>query len=164
MLDKLKRIRERYDLLGARMSEPDAMNDRAAWTEMAREHASLEETVTLFNEYERIGKEIRDCHGMLDEKPDAVFCGDDYRACRLLQAAYRRGIRVPDVFGVAGFGNTVAGQFSSPALTTVDEPYFDIGVISMRKLIFRLEGKSIPESTPAVGKIIVRDSTKNIQS
>ena len=71
MLDKLKRIRERYDLLGARMSEPDAMNDRAAWTEMAREHASLEETVTLFNEYERIGKEIRDCHGMLDEKPDA---------------------------------------------------------------------------------------------
>jgi len=100
---------------------------------------------------------------LIDEKPDAVFCGDDYRACRLLQAAYRRGIRVPDVFGVAGFGNTVAGQFSSPALTTVDEPYFDIGVISMRKLLSRLEGKSIPESIPVVGKIIIRDSTKNIQ-
>ncbi len=70
MLDKLKRIRERYNLLGVRMSEPDAMNDRTAWTEMAREHASLEETVTLFNEYERIVKEILDCRGMLDEKPD----------------------------------------------------------------------------------------------
>ena len=70
MLDKLKRIRERYNLLGIRMSEPDAMNDRAAWTEMVREHASLEETVTLFNKYERIGKEILDCRGMLDEKPD----------------------------------------------------------------------------------------------
>ena len=110
-----------------------------------------------------INREAAAPDDLIKEKPDAVFCGDDYRACRLLQAAYRRGIRVPDVFGVAGFGNTVAGQYSSPPLTTVDEPYFDIGVISMRRLIFRLEGKSIPESTPVVGKIIVRDSTKNIQ-
>ena len=70
MLDKLNRIRERYELLGAKMSEPDAMNDRAAWTEMAREHATLEETMTVYTEYERIEREIEDCRGMLDEKPD----------------------------------------------------------------------------------------------
>lgn len=96
---------------------------------------------------------------LIDEKPDAVFCGDDYQACRLLQAAYSRGIRVPDVFGVAGFGNTTAGRYSSPALTTVDEPYFDIGIIAMRNIISRLEGRSIPETTPVIGKIIIRDST-----
>lgn len=111
-----------------------------------------------------INREAAAPDDLIDEKPDAVFCGDDYRACRLLQAAYRRGIRVPDVFGVAGFGNTAAGQYSSPPLTTVDEPYFDIGVISMGKLLSRLEGRSIPESAPVVGKIIIRDSTKNIQS
>ena len=98
---------------------------------------------------------------VIDEKPDAVFCGDDYLACRLLQAAYKRKILIPDVFGVAGFGNTVAGQFSSPALTTVDEPYFDNAVITMKRLICRIEGKSISESTPVIGKIIVRDRTKN---
>ena len=98
---------------------------------------------------------------LIDEKPDAVFCGDDYLACRLLQAAYRRGIVIPDVFGVAGFGNTVAGQYSSPALTTVDEPYFDNAVIAVRRMIFRLEGKSLAESAPVIGKIIVRESTEN---
>ena len=111
-----------------------------------------------------INREAAAPDDLIDEKPDAVFCGDDYRACRLLQAAYRRGIRVPDLFGVAGFGNTASGQYSSPPLTTVDEPYFDIGVISMGKLLSRLEGRSIPESAPVVGKIIIRDSTKNIQS
>ncbi|MBQ9338123.1 MAG: LacI family DNA-binding transcriptional regulator [Lentisphaeria bacterium] len=100
---------------------------------------------------------------LIDEKPDAVFCGDDYLACRLLQTAYRRGIVIPEVFGVAGFGNTSAGQYSSPALTTVDEPYFDNAVISVRRIIFRLEGKNIPESAPVIGKIIVRDSTKNMK-
>ena len=97
---------------------------------------------------------------LIDEKPDAVFCGDDYLACRLLQAAYKRRIFVPEAFGVAGFGNTVAGQFSSPALTTVDECHFDLGLISMRRLISRLEGVEIPESEPLIGKIIVRDSTE----
>ena len=99
---------------------------------------------------------------VIDKKPDAVFCGDDYLACRLLQAAYRRKILIPEIFGVAGFGNTAAGQYSSPALTTVDEPYFDNAVIAMRRLICQLEGKSIPESAPVIGKIIVRDSTKNM--
>ena len=71
MLDKLNRIRERYEFLAAKMSEPGAMNDRTSWTELAREHASLEETVALYSEYERIISEIEDCREMLDEKPDA---------------------------------------------------------------------------------------------
>ena len=96
---------------------------------------------------------------LIDEKPDAVFCGDDFLACRLLQAAYKRKVSVPETFGVAGFGNTVAGQFSSPALTTVDECHFDLGLIGMRKLISRLEGVDIPESAPVIGKIVVREST-----
>ena len=100
---------------------------------------------------------------LIDLKPDAVFCGDDYLACRLLQAAYRRKIVIPDRFGVAGFGNTVAGQYSSPSLTTVDEPYFDNAVIAVRRLIARLEGKSFPEPAPVIGKVIVRESTEKIK-
>ena len=100
---------------------------------------------------------------LIDLKPDAVFCGDDYLACRLLQAAYRRKIVIPDRFGVAGFGNTVAGQYSSPSLTTVDEPYFDNAVAAVRRLIARLEGKSFTEPAPVIGKVIVRESTENIK-
>lgn len=99
---------------------------------------------------------------LIDEKPDAVFCGDDYLACRLLQAAYKRRIFVPDAFGVAGFGNTVAGQFSSPALTTVDECHFELGLITMKRLVSLLEGAPFGEEAPLAGKVIVRDSTKQV--
>ena len=100
---------------------------------------------------------------LIDQLPDAVFCGDDYFACRLLQAAYRRNIRIPDAFGVAGFGNTNVSQFSSPALTTVEEPFFESGVIGMQNVLSLLKNGNIPEYTPLVGKLIVRESTANIE-
>ena len=99
---------------------------------------------------------------IIDHNPDAVFCGDDYFACRLLQAAYKRNIRIPDAFGVAGFGNTNVSQFSSPALTTVEEPFFESGVIGMQNVLSLLKNGNIPEHTPLVGKLIIRESTKNI--
>ena len=100
---------------------------------------------------------------LIDQTPDAVFCGDDYFACRLLQSAYRRNIRVPETFGVAGFGNTNVSQFASPALTTVEEPFFEAGVIAMQKVLALLRHGKIPEYTSIVGKLIVRESTKNIE-
>lgn len=99
---------------------------------------------------------------MIDMRPDAFFCGDDFLACRLLQAAYKRNLRVPEAFGVAGFGNTNAGQFSSPALTTVDEPYFESGILHMQYIISMLENKPAPKHEPMTGKIIIRESTQNV--
>ena len=101
---------------------------------------------------------------LIDQQPDAVFCGDDYFACRLIQAAYRRNIRIPEAFGVAGFGNTNVSQFSSPALTTVEEPFFESGVIGMQDIISLLKKGSIPAHTPIVGKLIIRESTKIVES
>jgi hypothetical protein len=34
----------------------------------------------------------------------------------------------------------------------------------MRNIISRLEGKSIPETAPVIGKIIIRDSTIKMKS
>ena len=100
---------------------------------------------------------------LIDLKPDAIFCGDDYFACRLLQAAHRRNLRIPDAFGVAGFGNTNVSQFSSPALTTVEEPFFESGVIGMKNVVSLLKNGNIPEHTPMVGELVIRESTKNIE-
>ena len=100
---------------------------------------------------------------LIDLKPDAVFCGDDYFACRLLQAAYHRNIRIPETFGVAGFGNTSVSQFASPALTTVEEPFFESGVSNMKNIITLLKHGKISEQTPIIGKLIIRDSTMNIE-
>lgn len=70
MLDKLKRICDRYDQLTEQMAEPDAINDRDAWREMVKEHSSLEEIVSAYHAYEETLSSLKDCRDMLSDHLD----------------------------------------------------------------------------------------------
>ncbi|MBQ3664030.1 MAG: peptide chain release factor 1 [Clostridia bacterium] len=70
MLDKLKRISERYNQLTEQMAEPDAINDRDAWREMVKEHSSLEEIVSAYRAYEETLSSLKDCRDMLSDRLD----------------------------------------------------------------------------------------------
>ncbi|MBQ6425497.1 MAG: peptide chain release factor 1 [Clostridia bacterium] len=70
MLDKLKRISDRYDQLTEQMAAPDAMNDRDAWREMVKEHSSLEEIVSAYHAYEETQTSLKDCRDMLSDHLD----------------------------------------------------------------------------------------------
>ena len=71
MLNKLRGIKQRYEELGKRLSESDAMDDRDAWRDMVKEHAALEEIVAVFDQYQSALDEMDGCRAMLDEHPDA---------------------------------------------------------------------------------------------
>lgn len=71
MLDKLKGIKERYELLSEKLADPGVMDDRDAWREMAKERASLEEIVTAFDEYTETQSSLESCKEMLGEHLDA---------------------------------------------------------------------------------------------
>ena len=96
-------------------------------------------------------------------KPEAVFCGSDYLAARLLQEMSKHFLRCPEDFVVAGFGNLMLSRFTSPPLTTVEEPYYEDAVAGCRNLIHLIRtGESLPKEE-VIGKLIIRESTqKNI--
>lgn len=71
MLDKFKNICDRYEQLSARIAAPDAMNDMDAWRTMVKEHASLEEIVSVYHAYETSLAACEDCRTMLSEHLDA---------------------------------------------------------------------------------------------
>lgn len=71
MLDKLKEIEARYEHLGARMSEPDAMENMDAWREMAKEHAALAEIVSAYRAYLALEAQAAECRAMQSESLDA---------------------------------------------------------------------------------------------
>ena len=71
MLEKLNGIRQRYEQLSERMNAPDAMADMDAWRVMAKEHASLEEIVQVFGEYETARVSLENCRAMFNEKLDS---------------------------------------------------------------------------------------------
>jgi GntR family transcriptional regulator, arabinose operon transcriptional repressor len=61
------------------------------------------------------------------ELPSAVVCGNDEDALRLIEAAERRGMRVPQDLSVVGFDNSQAAQMEKISLTSIDHPSYAIG-------------------------------------
>ncbi len=56
-----------------------------------------------------------------EERPDAVFCGNDQIARGVIDALRERGIAVPDDVGVIGFDNwEIVAEATRPPLTSVD--------------------------------------------
>ena len=71
MLNKLQGIKARYEELTRALSGPDAMSDQTAWRAMVKEHAQLEEIVTVFDAYMEAVQSAEDCKAMLGEHLDA---------------------------------------------------------------------------------------------
>ena len=67
MLERLKSIKARYDELTLFLSSPDAMSDQSRWRELIKEHASLEELVTAYNDYVAVRNELDGCKSMLHD-------------------------------------------------------------------------------------------------
>lgn len=70
----------------------------------------------------------------------AAVCSSDEIAIGMMDSFIDNGIKVPDDISVAGFGNIREGKFVRPELTTIGEPYYDVGAVGMRMLIKMIKG------------------------
>jgi len=63
----------------------------------------------------------------LRERPTAVFAGNDDMAAGVLRAAEEAGLRVPEDVALVGFDDATPASFMHPPLTTVSQPFFEMG-------------------------------------
>ncbi len=70
----------------------------------------------------------------------AVVCSNDEIAIGIMDSFIDKGIKVPDDVSIVGFGNIREGKFVRPELTTIGEPYYDVGAVGMRMLIKMIKG------------------------
>jgi LacI family transcriptional regulator, repressor for deo operon, udp, cdd, tsx, nupC, and nupG len=73
------------------------------------------------------------------EPPTAVFAWNDTVAASVLQSAVRIGVRVPRDLSIVGFNDFVISQLTSPPLTTVRQPLFELGRTAADLLLDRIE-------------------------
>lgn len=75
----------------------------------------------------------------------AAICSNDEIAIGIMDSMIDNGVRVPEDVSVVGFGNIREGKFVRPELTTIGEPYYDVGAVGMRMLIKMIKGDKIQQ-------------------
>ncbi len=97
----------------------------------------------------------------LAKRPTAVFARNDYAALGALRAAHDAGLAIPGDVAIAGFDNLPMSAYTTPPLTTVEQPITEQGRLAAEFLIDRIE-KRVKDGRRDVTLdccLIVREST-----
>ena len=93
-------------------------------------------------------------------RPDAFFVVSDVFAAAVIRAAKRFHLKVPNDIMVVGFDNIPLSQMTTPSITTMSQPKFQIGFSASEMLIDSIEHPEIIQ-TPLLldAELVVREST-----
>ncbi|HOL09585.1 MAG TPA: substrate-binding domain-containing protein [Bacillota bacterium] len=93
------------------------------------------------------------------KKIDVVVAANDEMAIGALYELNSKNIQVPDDIAVVGFDNVEVSAFSSPQLTTVEQPLYDLGVKAMDTIIDLINNKNeVPQKAFVPTKMVLRES------
>ena len=91
---------------------------------------------------------------------DAVFCVIDNLALACVNTFKEAGFRIPEDVAICGFDNQEVSLMSNPKLTTVEQPFYEIGCESMKMLESMIRGESSTGRRLLLNhKLIEREST-----
>jgi len=91
----------------------------------------------------------------------AIFAGNDLSAYGARLALYRRGIRVPDDVSIVGFDDLHSSMYTTPPLTTVRQPLYEVGKGIGRMMLGMLGQTQVDLEVPQLG-LMVRESVRRI--
>ena len=94
----------------------------------------------------------------LSDPPTAIFAANDLMAIGVLKAVQDEGLKVPENISVMGFDNIDISNLSTPSLTTINQPKYEMGALSAEMLLgiltqaetHRRTGQSITLKTEVV--------------
>lgn len=78
------------------------------------------------------------------DRPDAIFVASDEQALGALRAIAELGLRCPDDVAIASFDGIPATAYSTPALTTMAQPFADLGRAALSHLLAQIAGDASP--------------------
>ncbi len=77
-------------------------------------------------------------------RPTAIFASNDLIALGVLLAIRELGLKCPEDVSVVGFDNLDFGEMTSPSLSSVHQPGYQLGTTAARMLLDRVSGDTGP--------------------
>lgn len=152
----------RIAMISGTLQDPSTGYARFQGYKEALEEAGLkvdDELVRIGNYRYESGSETARYFLELDQRPTAIFAANDEMAIGAIHAIQDAGLKVPDDISVIGLDNTRMASMVRPQLTTVAQPMYDIGAVSMR-LLTKLMNKETVQNERVILKheLIARQS------
>jgi LacI family transcriptional regulator len=98
-------------------------------------------------------------------RPDAIFAMNDNIAISAMHVAQGLGLHVPEDLSIIGFDDEPHSSFFRPALSTVWQPVYSLGMLSARILLKRLKAGEIQSPFRLEifkPELVIRDSSKAV--
>jgi LacI family transcriptional regulator len=95
-------------------------------------------------------------------KIDAIFATSDPKAIVTMKAVTDFGLKIPEDISVLGFDNIKVSTLLNPPLSTVSQPFYEMGNLAAKKIINIIDGNGPSEPVIDVlnTEIIIRKTTK----
>lgn len=112
-----------------------------------------------------IKKAVIDLYRNRETAPTALFCADDRTGLVALRTLRSIGLSIPRDVSVVGFADLSMAALADPPLTTVAQPFREIGRTAVRMLVSNMSpGRSPEEALPSrkvvlPTRLIIREST-----
>jgi len=137
--------------------------DRLKGYQLALEKNKIkfEEDLVFYGDYETTEAYVI-TKNLISENKDfsAIFCCNDLMAIGAIYALREKGIRVPEDISIVGFDDIGITESFDPPITTVRQPFSQIGELAVQILVDQIEGKlQEPKQVELQGELVIRKSS-----
>jgi LacI family transcriptional regulator len=89
--------------------------------------------------------------------PQAVVCANDQMAIGVLRELQRAGVRAPADVAVTGFDDLYPSRVIDPSLTTVSQPFYDLGSRATNRILARIDDPALePRAEVLPTQVVIR--------
>ena len=157
----LEHGRRRIAFIGGPVGHQEAEARLASYHAALSRHGLPDEPALVCHGTFRRDSGARAIQVLLDERHasfDAVVAANDFMAVGAVRALSERGRAVPMDVSVVGFDDVREALECAPPLTTVRQPFRQIGQEGVRRLLAIIRGESVPETTSLPTEMVIRGS------
>jgi LacI family transcriptional regulator len=163
LLDKGHR---RIGMISGNLQDPNNGFSRYNGYKNALEEAGVafdESLVRIGNHRYESGIEAMKYFLELPERPTAIFSATDEMAIGAIHAAQDAGLAIPGDISVISVDNSRMASMVRPLLTTVAQPMYDIGAVSMRLLTKLMNKENVEKGkVTLMHEVIQRQSVAEV--
>ena len=100
----------------------------------------------------------------MKKRPDAIFTISDRMAIGAMLAIKKRGLKMPQDIGLVGFNNEPVVSLVSPAVSSVEQPCFELGKVAAKLFIETMHNNDDMSTVEKVlkPKLFIRESSQRM--